>query len=56
MLRTFNCGIGMVVVVAETEATQIRNILESGGEKVSILGRMEQRGGDAVVFDGALGL
>ncbi|MGV6826301.1 MAG: phosphoribosylformylglycinamidine cyclo-ligase [bacterium] len=38
MLRTFNCGIGMVVCVAEEDQQQAIDILESAGESVSVLG------------------
>jgi len=43
MLRTFNCGIGMVCVVGETEVAAVRAGLESAGEKVYVIGRLEQR-------------
>lgn len=56
MLRTFNCGIGMVVVADENEADNIRGILEQHGETVVDLGRMVARDRDAVVFSGALEL
>ncbi|MBA5776688.1 phosphoribosylformylglycinamidine cyclo-ligase [Stappia sp. F7233] len=54
MLRTFNCGIGMVMVVAEEEASAVRAVLETEGETVAELGRIEARTGATVVFDGAL--
>ncbi|MCA0401498.1 MAG: phosphoribosylformylglycinamidine cyclo-ligase [Proteobacteria bacterium] len=38
MLRTFNCGIGMVIAVAPAEADAIAATLESLGEKVSRVG------------------
>ena len=38
MLRTFNCGIGMVVCVAEAQAAQARELLEAAGETVLELG------------------
>ena len=56
MLRTFNCGIGMVVAVAEDQAEAVAEVLRKEGENVVTLGRLETRDGDAVVFDGALGL
>src|SRR5688572_24630088 len=34
MARTFNCGIGMVVVVAECEADAVATVLEGAGETV----------------------
>jgi phosphoribosylformylglycinamidine cyclo-ligase len=41
MIRTFNCGIGMAVVVAETQADEVTNALEAAGEQVSRIGRIE---------------
>ncbi len=43
MMRTFNCGIGMAVVVAPEKAQDIRKILEDQGEKVCVLGTIEER-------------
>jgi phosphoribosylformylglycinamidine cyclo-ligase len=40
MLRTFNCGIGMVVVVAPDKAAQVRAVFERNGEKVVDLGEV----------------
>ena len=37
MLRTFNCGIGMIVCVAATDAEQAQAQLEQAGEQVSQL-------------------
>ncbi|NRG18918.1 phosphoribosylformylglycinamidine cyclo-ligase [Rhizobiales bacterium] len=56
MLRTFNCGIGMVVVASRREAGIIREILVEEGEKVVEIGRLVPREGEAVVFKGALEL
>ncbi len=38
MLRTFNCGVGMIVVVSEAEAAAVAAILQSEGETVVPLG------------------
>ncbi len=41
MARTFNCGIGLAVVVAETDATTVTEALEAAGETVLGIGRIE---------------
>ncbi len=42
MYRSFNMGIGMVLVVPSTNATETLTILESLGEKAWIIGHLEQ--------------
>lgn len=51
MHRVFNCGIGMAVVVAEADAARAIRELESAGETVYRIGRIERHDGepDAVV-------
>lgn len=57
MLRTFNCGIGMVVVVSEAKAAAVAAVLAEEGEHVVPLGRLLPREGDAAVtFNGSLAL
>lgn len=58
MLRTFNCGIGMIVVVAETDATRVAEVLANEGETVVTLGRMVARadGAPGTVYKGTLAL
>jgi phosphoribosylformylglycinamidine cyclo-ligase len=56
MLRTFNCGIGMVIVAEASKADQVATSLAADGETVVDLGAIEARRGDAVVFDGKLDL
>ncbi|NBN77935.1 phosphoribosylformylglycinamidine cyclo-ligase [Microvirga tunisiensis] len=46
MLRTFNCGVGMVVVVEAGAEAAVRAALEAAGETVSTLGRIEAGSGD----------
>jgi phosphoribosylformylglycinamidine cyclo-ligase len=45
MLRTFNCGIGMVVVVKAAEAKTVAALLRRSGEKVVVLGALRKRRG-----------
>ncbi len=47
MLRVFNCGIGMVVVVAEADAAAATALLVETGETVLPLGRIEAGAGEA---------
>ncbi len=56
MLRTFNCGIGMVLVVAEAAADDVARSLTDAGESVCRLGRVEPRSGPAIDFDNTLKL
>ncbi len=50
LYRTFNCGIGMVAVVAKTDATAITKHLEAAGETVYVLGEITTRGDEAVII------
>ena len=45
MLRTFNCGIGMIVIVAEADADQAMEQLTQAGETVYRIGRIQPRQG-----------
>lgn len=57
LLRTFNCGVGMVLVVAAARAKAVIANLETAGERAFLLGALEERtGGKAVQFSGALDL
>ncbi len=44
MARVFNCGIGMVVIVAANEVEEATRILKAGGETVHRIGRVTPRG------------
>ncbi|MEM7221516.1 MAG: phosphoribosylformylglycinamidine cyclo-ligase [Pseudomonadota bacterium] len=46
MLRTFNCGIGMAVVVSPEAAPALTALLSEAGERVHRLGRIAPRAGD----------
>ena len=41
MARTFNCGIGMAVIVSADVAREVTSLLEGGGETVLEIGRIE---------------
>ena len=44
LYRVFNCGIGMVAVVAPADAARAMKILSAAGETVRRIGRVERRG------------
>ncbi len=52
MLRTFNCGIGMVAVVAEERAEALAGLLAERGEEIVLLGLIGP--GRGVAYRGAL--
>ena len=57
MLRTFNCGIGMVAVVEAAKAEEAEEALHASGEnpvRIGVLVAMPS--GDRVLFDGKLAL
>ena len=58
MLRTFNCGIGMIAVVAAENAQAVTEALAAEGEAVVALGRMVARenGAPGTIYRGTLGL
>jgi phosphoribosylformylglycinamidine cyclo-ligase len=56
MLRTFNCGVGMLCVVAADDADRLVAHLNEAGEKATIIGSLIRRTGDPVTFDGKLAL
>lgn len=45
MARTFNCGIGMVVIVAPENVSKTINILKANGETVHQIGRITSKDG-----------
>lgn len=49
MRRTFNCGIGMIVVVDEEDVATARGILIDHGERVDLIGRIVAGNGAATV-------
>jgi len=46
MFRTFNCGIGMVVIVSQADAARAISQLQAAGEKVSQIGVIRTRQGN----------
>ena len=56
MLRTFNCGVGMIVVVTPDAADAVTAALADEGETVMRLGTLVPRTGEGVEFSGALAL
>ncbi|KIU37070.1 phosphoribosylformylglycinamidine cyclo-ligase [Methylobacterium radiotolerans] len=56
MLRTFNCGIGMVVIAAADAVDDVDEALTRAGETPVRLGRITARGPEPVTFAGRLAL
>ncbi|WLT09535.1 phosphoribosylformylglycinamidine cyclo-ligase [Bartonella apihabitans] len=56
MLRTYNCGIGMIVVVDNKKADDVFTAFQAEGEKPVRLGRVTVRKDKGVVYKGHLGL
>mgnify|MGYP001404117504 CR=1 FL=1 len=52
MLKTFNCGIGMIVVAAPDRAEALAALLAEAGESVSVIGQVTA--GEGVSYTGAL--
>jgi phosphoribosylformylglycinamidine cyclo-ligase len=58
MLRTFNCGIGMIVIAESAKADALANLLGREGEQVVRLGEVvtAQPNAPRVIYDGRLDL
>ena len=56
MLRTFNCGVGMICAIAPEDAERLVEHLDAQGEKAAVIGKLTERTGDPVTFDGKLAL
>src|SRR6266478_2958171 len=57
LLRTFNCGIGMIAIVKPDAVERVTEILTEGGESVVLLGEVIPAAGELrVVYNGHLDL
>ncbi|MDB5571733.1 MAG: phosphoribosylformylglycinamidine cyclo-ligase [Hyphomicrobiales bacterium] len=56
MLRTFNCGIGMIVVAQAARADEVEDALRAAGEAPVRVGQVIARQAEAVVTTGRLAL
>jgi phosphoribosylaminoimidazole synthetase len=56
MMRTFNCGIGMIAVVAAGQAAQVAAVLQQAGETVAPIGRIVPRRDAGVIYRGSIAL
>jgi phosphoribosylformylglycinamidine cyclo-ligase len=57
MLRTFNCGVGMIAVVAAGDADTVMASFKTSGERPFVIGSVvPHASGDRVAYDGALDL
>ncbi|GGE43162.1 phosphoribosylformylglycinamidine cyclo-ligase [Agaricicola taiwanensis] len=56
MLRTFNCGIGLVAVVAASEAERVAQSFREAGEPAIMLGEVLASGNERVIASGNLKL
>lgn len=52
MLRTFNCGVGLILCIPASDADKAAEVLTSLGEQATVIGEITRKtdGADAVVF------
>jgi phosphoribosylformylglycinamidine cyclo-ligase len=57
LLRTFNCGIGMIVIVKTDAVAEVADVFAQSGESIVVLGEVvAATGDDRVIYDGHLDL
>ncbi len=57
MARTFNCGLGMILVVSKDGADDVTRVLQEAGEKVFRIGEVEpNKSGKPVTIEGLSGV
>ena len=57
LLRTFNCGIGMIAIVQPDAVEQVCDIFKGSGESVTLLGEVTKASGEhRVIYNGHLDL
>ena len=56
MLRTFNCGVGMIAAVNARSAPALVDHLTGAGESAAVIGTLSERTGEPVTFQGRLAL
>ncbi len=49
LLRTFNCGIGMVLVVSEDNIDIAMDLLKDSGEECFVIGKLKEKTGDVSI-------
>ena len=54
MLRTFNCGIGMIVVASADKVDEVQSVLEANGEEVTRMGELVADEKSEVTYEGTL--
>ena len=56
MLRTFNCGIGMIAIAAPDKVDAVVQVFARGGDHASVIGKLVRAGEARVSYDGKLDL
>jgi phosphoribosylformylglycinamidine cyclo-ligase len=57
LLRTFNCGIGMIAIVKDDAVGEVIDVFTQAGERAVLLGAVVETSGDErVIYDGHLDL